>query len=164
MSIEFAAPGSSAGFSIGDAEGHLVIIEVHSHETGVVTANGERDAIRATVHDVDAQETAEDALLFPKVIVGSLKARIGQKVLARIGQGIAKPGQNAPWILNDASGDGQAVAAATAYLKQYQAGAFTAPAQPAPEPAAATAGQVDLNDPSVKAALAALAAQQKPGF
>lgn len=157
---EFAAPGSSGGFSVADADGHLVVIEVAGHETGIVTANGERDAIRATVHDVDAGETVEDALIFPKVMVGSLKGRVGQKVLARIGQGVAKPGQNPPWILQDASGDAAAVKAASDHLARYKAGAFSAPEQPAAA-APAAAPQVDLSDPNVQAALAALAAQQK---
>lgn len=163
---EFASPGAAGGgFAFADAEGHLVVIEVETHEHGILTANGERDAIRATVHDIDANETFEDSLLFPKVIVGSLKARIGQKVLARVGKGTAKPGQNAPWVLNDASGDAAAVKAATAYLDAYRSGQFAAPqdsAQAAPAAAAAApAATPDLNDPAVIAALAAL---QKQGL
>ena len=161
---EFASPGAAGGqFSIADAEGHLVVIEVESYEQGVVTSLGEKDAIKATVHDIDAQATTEDALIFPKVLVGSLKGRVGQKVLATVGKGVAKPGQNAPWVLNDASGDAAAAARATAYLAAYAAGQFAAPAQAVPAaPAAAPAGaapQVDLTDPNVVAALAALQAQ-----
>lgn len=158
---EFSAPGASGGsFSIADAEGHLVVIDVHSYEQGVVTSLGEKDAISATVHDVDAQISHEDALIFPKVLVGSLKGRVGQKVLATVGKGVAKPGQNAPWILNDASGDPAAAQRATAYLAAWNSGQFSAPEQPVAV-AAAPGAQVDLNDPAVVAALAALAAQQK---
>ena len=104
------------------------------------------------------------------MLVGSLKARIGQKVLATVGKGVAKPGQNAPWILTDASGDQAAAQRATAYLAAVAAGQFTAPATAAPaQPVAApvapaAAPQVDLTDPNVVAALAALQAQQKAPF
>lgn len=157
---EFTSPGAAGGnFSIADAEGHLVVVDVHSYEQGVVTSLGEKDAISATVHDIDAAHTSEDALIFPKVLVGSLKARVGQKVLARVGKGVAKPGQNAPWILEDASGDAAAVAAATEYLKKWDSGQFTAPAETATAPVATPAPAVDLSDPNVVAALAALQAQ-----
>ena len=164
---EFAAPGAAGGsFTVSDHLGHLLIIEVEAHETGVVTTLGEKDAIRATIHDVDAQETIDDALIFPKVLVSSLKGRVGQKVLGVLGQGVAKPGQSAPWVLNDASADPAAAARATAYLAALAAGQFSAPevATPAPAPAAPAAAappQVDLTDPNVVAALAQLAAQQK---
>lgn len=166
---EFAAPAASGGsFNISEHNGHLVVVEVLSYQTGIVTTLGEKDAISATIHDIDAQVTIEDALIFPKVLVGSLKSRVGQKVLATVGQGVAKPGQNAPWVLNDASGDPAAAARATAYLAAYAAGQFAAPAAeaaaaaaPVAAPAAAAAPVVDLNDPSVVAALAALAAQKQ---
>lgn len=157
---EFASPGAAGGsFNVADTEGHLVVVEVHSYEQGVVTTLGEKDAIKATVHDVDAQTTYEDALIFPKVLVGSLKGRVGQKVLATMGKGVAKPGQNAPWVLNDASGDAAAAARATAYLAAYAAGQFTPVDEPAPAAPAAAAAAVDLTDPNVQAALAALKAQ-----
>ena len=178
---EFASPGASGGsFNVSDHNGHLVVVEVHSYETGIVTSLGEKDAIKATVHDIDAGASTEDALIFPKVLVSSLKGRVGQKVLATVGQGLAKPGQNAPWVLNDASGDPAAAARATAYLAAWSAGQFASPAerdanawvapQPAPaqpatpaqaaqHTAAAAPPQVDLTDPNVVAALAALQAQ-----
>ena len=53
----------------------------------------------------------------------ALKSNIGKSVLARIGQGVAKPGKSAPWILVDATTDAEAVAKATAYL----AGGISAP-------------------------------------
>lgn len=161
MSNEFAAPASATGIDWNELNGHLIVVDVESHETGIVTANGERDAIRATVHDIDAQQTDEDVLIFPKVLVSNLRPRVGQKVLGRVGQGVAKPGQNAPWILTDASGDPAAAARATTYLAAYASGQFTAPAADKPAAAPAAAPQVDLSDPNVQAALAALAAQQK---
>ncbi len=128
----FASPGAaSGGWAVADAENHLVVIDVHSHESGIVTSLGEKDAIKATVHDITDQETYEDTLIFPKVLVGSLKGRIGQKVLGTLGKGVAKPGQNAPWVLFDAAGDPAAVDQATKYLTGQVAATITSP-EPAP--------------------------------
>ena len=162
MSTEFAAPASATGIDWNELNGHLIVVEVESHETGIVTANGERDAIRATVHDIDGQQTDEDVLIFPKVLVSNLRPRVGQKVLGRIGQGVAKPGQNPPWVIEDASGDASAAKKATDYLAAWASGQFSAPAA-TPVPAPATAPAVDLTDPNVQAALAALQAQQAAG-
>ncbi len=150
MTEAFAAPGAAGdGFVVADANGHLVVIEVHSLETGVLTSLGDRDAIRATVHDVTAEHTYEDTLIFPKVLIGSLKSRIGQKVLGTIGQGVAKPGQNAPWIIQDASGDAAASAQAVAYLEKWKSGEFASPEPAADDPLASLT-------PEQRAALAAL--------
>lgn len=162
MSTEFAAPASASGIDWIGLNGHLVVVEVERFEEDIQTANGPRDAIRATVHDIDGQQTGEDVLIFPKVLVSNLRPRVGQKVLGRVGQGVAKPGQNAPWVLTDASTDTDAAAKAVAYLKAREAGQFTAPAQAQPAPAAA-APALDVNDPNVQAALAALAAQGLTG-
>ena len=155
MTEAFASPGAAGdGFVVADANGHLVVIEVHSLETGVVTSLGDRDAIRATVHDITDEHTFEDTLIFPKVLIGSLKSRIGQKVLGTIGQGVAKPGQNAPWIINDASGDQAAAAKAVAYLEKRKAGEFSSP-EPADDPLATLT-------PEQRAAVAALNGAKAP--
>ncbi len=72
----------------------------------------------------------------------------GEKVLARIGQGTAKPGKSAPWILVDATGDADAVAKANAFIAGAPAIASA--------PAVATA---NVNDPAVQALLAQLGAK-----
>ena len=41
---------------------------------------------------------------------------IGKQVLARIGQGVAKPGKSAPWVLINAADTSADVEKATAYL------------------------------------------------
>ena len=153
----FTPPAQSSGFTPADHLGHLLIIEVASYEAKIVTSLGEKDAVSATIHDVDAGETAEDALIFPKVLVGSLKGRIGQTVLATLTQGQAKPGQSAPWTLTDATGDANAVAKATAFLEQYKAGQYAAPAEAA-QVAAAPAPAAGVSDEVAKAR-ALLAAQ-----
>jgi hypothetical protein len=78
-----------------------------------------------------------------------LKTKIGQKVLARIGQGSAKPGKSAPWILLDATGDADAVAKANAFIGN--AGA--------PAPVAVAPASANINDPAVQALLAQLGAK-----
>ncbi len=132
--IPFAAPAASSGFEMKDHLGHLVVIDVTKLEEGIVTANGTRDAIRGTVHDITLGETFEDTLIWGKVLIGSLSSRIGQRVLAEIGQGNAKPGQNAPWVLVDMSGNPGAVKDATAYLTGQVAKTLAPPA-PAAMPA-----------------------------
>lgn len=129
MSDEFAPPAEVAGFDFKEAKGHLLVIEVLALELKVKTAFGDNDAIRCNVHDITAKTSTEDTLWFPKVLVGSLKNRIGQKVLAKLGQGVAKPGQDAPWILEDATGNPKAVAAAKKYLAERPK------SEPAPAPA-----------------------------
>jgi hypothetical protein len=42
-------------------------------------------------------------------------------------KGTAKPGQAAPWILQDATGEAKAVEAATAYLNNQTASSMAAP-------------------------------------
>ena len=65
--------------------------------------------------NLDTNETHSDVLFFNIAIRNSLKGLLGQKVLCRITQGVAKPGKTAPWILADASQDAAAVAKAKAY-------------------------------------------------
>ena len=89
-------------------------------------------------------------LFFNVALKNSLKSKIGQKVLARIGQGAAKPGKSAPWILLDATGDAEAVAKANAFI----AGAPAVASAPA-----AAAAPANINDPAVQALLAQLGAK-----
>jgi hypothetical protein len=117
MSIAFAAPASGGNvLKPADIEGHLLVVEPEGYRENMPTSMGESDAIQVTVHDITAGSTHHDILWFSRVLVGSLKSRIGQKVLGVMGKGDAKPGQTAPWVLIDASGDAASVQAATAYL------------------------------------------------
>jgi hypothetical protein len=137
MSMQFAAPGGGGGDVVtpSDLDGHLLVIEPTDHLVGIATAFGDKDAIRATIHDISDGKSYTDVLLFPGGLIGALKGRIGQRVLAVMGKGAAKPGQAAPWILTDASGNADAVKAATAYLMSRTAESMTAP-EPAPDPQA----------------------------
>ncbi len=125
----FSAPAEGGdGWTPKDSANHLLVIEPETLETGIVTSFGEKDAIRGTVHDIDAGETYTDTLIFPRVLIGSLKSKLGEKVLARLTTGVAKPGQAAPWTLQDASSDSAALTAAEAYLSSRAADGYTSPA------------------------------------
>jgi hypothetical protein len=135
--VEFAAPSTGGGsLKPADVEGHLLVVEPTEYVASIATSFGEKDAIRVTVHDISAQETHADVLLFGTALIGSLKGQIGKRVLGVMGKGVAKAGQSAPWVLVDASGNADAVAAATAYLTGQVAASIAAPA-PAAAPAAA---------------------------
>lgn len=108
MDEEFAAPASSVGFVWEDHKAALLIIEPHALETGIITSFGDKDAVRATIRVVDGPDAGgiyEDSLVFPKALIGQLKSSIGKKVLGRLAQGVAKPGQKPPWLLSDPTPD-----------------------------------------------------------
>lgn len=133
---QFSAPAAPTSGDIckpADVEGHLLVIEPSEWLADMKTQMGETDAIRVTVHDINAQQTYTDVLWFSVGLKASLRSMIGQQVLAVMGKGTAKPGQSAPWTLVDASGNEDAVKAATAYLTSRQSESFTAPAM-TPQP------------------------------
>ena len=152
----FAAPAAGGGSDVrpADLEGHLLIVEPQEYCESIPTSMGDKDAVRVTIHDVTEGETHEDVLWFPKVLVGSLKGRIGQKVLAVLGKGTAKPGQSAPWVLIDATTEADAVKAATAYLDSIAGNQFAA-ADPDVEQIAQESG-----NPALAAALGKLGARK----
>lgn len=152
----FTSPGATGGSDVkpADLEGHLLVVEPQEYCASIPTSMGDKDAIRVTIHDVTASESHEDVLWFPKVLVGSLKGRVGQKVLAVLGKGTAKPGQSAPWVLHDASSEPEAVKAATAYMESIAGRVFPQPAEPEVEQLAAESG-----NPALAAALGKLGAK-----
>lgn len=103
----FAAPAAPGeGIKWQDFNGALLLIEPKEVATGIQTSYGTTDAVRADVAVLDgphAGATIPDTLVFPKVLQGQLKSQIGAKVLGRLGQGTAKPGQSAPWLLSEAT-------------------------------------------------------------
>ena len=143
--MQFAAPATGGdGPSAADVNGHVLVIEPVAYETGIKTVHGDKDAVRLRLHDITDQATHEDVLWFGGYLVGSLKGRIGERVLAIMGQGAAKAGQSPPWTLTDLSTNEQAVAAATAYLTGQVAATLAAPAPAAaPAPVAAPASALD---------------------
>ena len=147
--MAFVAPSSnSESVKVADLDGHLLILEPIEYKTGIATVHGDADAIEVRINDLDTGFTHESVLFFNVALKNALKTKIGHKVLARIGQGVAKPGKSAPWILLDATGDTEAVAKANAFI------ASPAAAAPAAAPAAA-----NINDAAVQALLASLGAK-----
>jgi hypothetical protein len=121
----FVAPASQdTSVKPADLAGHLLIISPIEYRTGINTSLGEAEAIDCNIIDLDNGTEHHSVLLFNIALRSALRPNIGKQVLARIGQGIAKPGKSAPWILIDATTDADAVAKATAYL----AGSIKAPA------------------------------------
>jgi hypothetical protein len=149
--MAFSAPVVNEGVKVADFNGHLLIVSPIEFKANIQTVNGPADAIEVNVIDLDTNEEHISLLWFNVALKNALKPLIGQKVLGRIGQGIAKPGKNPPWLLNDATGDADAVAKANAYI----AGALPKVAAPA----TATAPAANINDPAVQALLAQLGAK-----
>ena len=150
--MTFAAPSTAnENVKVADLANHLLIISPVEYKTGIPTVHGDAEAIEVNIVDLDTNKEHSSLLWFNVALRNALKSKTGQKVLARIGQGTAKPGKSAPWILIDATGDATAVAKANAYLG-------AAPAAPTPAPAAAP---VDTNNlsPEVLALLGQLGAK-----
>ena len=151
--MTFAAPTShNESVKVADLANHLLIITPTEYKTGIQTIHGLAEAVEVNVVDLDTNKEHGSLLWFNVGLRNSLKSKIGQKVLARIGQGAAKPGKSAPWILVDATGDATAIAKANAYLS----------ATPAPTAApVATPAAVPVNGitPEVAALLAQLGAK-----
>lgn len=106
MSSPFAQPASAAGIDWNEVHGSLVIIEPSALETGINTTFGDKDAVRASIAILDgpmAETEYDDILIFPLVMIGQLRPRIGQKVLGRVTQGTAKAGQKPAWMLAEAT-------------------------------------------------------------
>ena len=149
--MAFSAPSSNTeSVKVADLNGHLLILEPIEYKTGIPTVHGDADAIEVRINDLDTGFNHDSVLFFNVALKNALKSKVGQKVLARIGQGTAKPGKSAPWILVDATGDADAVAKANAFI----AGSPAVASAPAAAPAAA-----NINDPAVQALLAQLGAK-----
>lgn len=106
MSEFVSAAPPSGGITWADHKGNLLIIEPLSHEVGIQTSFGVADAVKANVYVLTGPDTAEEfpeALIFPKLLASQAKSQIGKKVVGRLGQGTAKPGQSAPWLLEEAT-------------------------------------------------------------
>lgn len=150
----FQQPSQGDRFNAAELLGALCLFYVHEIRQGIITAFGDREAVAADIHVLDGPkqgEVLENCLIFQGALIGSLRgAAGGDPVLGRIGQGVAKPGQSAPWVLIPFT-DADAVNA-TAYLAtKFKAPAGNeAPATPAPgaTPQAATAPAAPAQAPA----------------
>jgi hypothetical protein len=132
--MTFSSPSTtSEGVKVADLANHLLIIEPVEYKTGIDTVHGKAEAVEVKVVDLDNNNAEHTSLLWFNVALrNALKTKIGHKVLARIGQGMAKPGKSAPWILVDATGDASAVAKANEYLSKAPAVQVASPSPAAP--------------------------------
>lgn len=125
-----------------DVNGHLLVVVAKQLKPNFATSFGVTDAVAVDVADVDTGTVYLDTLFFATALVNGLRDKIGgAPVLARMGQGTAKNGQSAPWLLLDATGDAAAVAKASAWMEAHPDFLSTTPA-PAPAP---QGGGVDFN-------------------
>jgi len=103
---QFATPAAASGIEWASLNGCLLVVEPNEVVKDINTVHGLTDAVRADVTVIDGPlggKKYADTLVFPKALKAQLTSRVGQKVLGRLGQGQAKPGQNAPWMLNPGS-------------------------------------------------------------
>ena len=132
----FAAPAPpGSGIKWDELSGRLLLVEPTAVKTDIKTSYGDADAVVADIAILDGDpkgDTYPEALVFPKVLQGQLKSKLGEKVLGRLGQGTAKPGQSAPWLLEEATAADYEVG--TRYLEYRSKNEL---AKPEPEPAAA---------------------------
>lgn len=108
MPFEVSKPSQAGeGFRSADHVGELVVFIGTNLEPEVKTAFGVTSAARVDVTvPLDGDEAGtvyRNSLLFGKVLVPSLTNADGDIVVGRIAMGEAKPGQNAPYILEDPS-------------------------------------------------------------
>ena len=108
---------------------HLLVVEVLSLETNITTKYGPADAIKANVLDVNTGQVYRETLLWGKFLVSTLQRSIGEKLLGVLVLGEAKPGQSAPYKLQDASGEAKAVKKAEAAEVEFE---FSKPSYGAP--------------------------------
>jgi len=152
--MTFSAPSMNEnGPKVADLAGKLLIITPTDYKTGIKTIHGDAEAVEVSLVNLDENKSYDGVLFFNVALRNSLKQKIGQKVLARIGQGTAKPGKSAPWILIDATTDATALAKANAYLS-------VAPVATAPAAVPAVPAANGSITPEVAALLAQLGAKQ----
>lgn len=109
--MPFAKPSApSGGIDFKTLNGALLVVDVLSVEEHVPTVHtrpGEKSpAVKADVYVLDGANAGEefvDTLIFPKILQSQLSRNVGQKVIGRLTQGTAKPGQSAPWMLAEAT-------------------------------------------------------------
>ena len=112
-----SAPTSGDKVNLADLNGALLYINVKKLERDIETAHGTANAIGCDVAVLDGAhkgDTYEDTLLFPKILVSQLTPAVDaadSTVVGRLGQGLAKPGKTAPWVLNAPNEAEMAVAA-----------------------------------------------------
>ena len=166
----FSQPSQGDKFTVSEHIGSLCLFFVHDVRAAINTSFGDKEAVACDIHVLDgpgAGEISHDALIFQGALIGSLRSAVGgDPVLARISQGVAKPGQNPPYILAEYTTEDAAKAEAylTERAKKFSgtnsnsaAPAAPAPAKAEPKKPAAGNSMVDISTlpPEVQALLKA---------
>lgn len=108
MADMFDGPAEQA--RITDYEGNLLLVKALEIEKDIRTAFGPADATVCDVVVLDGPKAGANhkgLMLFQKVLQAQLADRIGtnRMLLGRLGRGVAKPGQDAPWLFTDPTDD-----------------------------------------------------------
>ena len=123
----FQQPHQGDQVKVAELLGCLVLVYARELREDVATTYGPSDAIVVDIHVLDGGkggEKFENTMLFQKALIGSLRSAIGgEPVLGRVGQGVNKPGQSAPYILQPFT-DADA-ALATGYIQRMQGQGFS---------------------------------------
>jgi hypothetical protein len=146
MSDDLFSGPSAMGIDWKSLYGKLLAIFPYGKEF-VNTRFGESDAVRADIYNVDEGVlVTPDALVFPRALVLQLGGvDMGRAVLGRLGQGEARGGQSAPWILQDPSPEDYAKA--RALFEAKPARAMILAKQRAQQPTQASQAQVTWDKP-----------------
>jgi hypothetical protein len=110
MADQFDNPGATTAINLADLKGRLLLLKPSRVETGISTVLGTKDATVVTVHVLDGTDSGQvytEAFIWPKVLQMQLRPNVGtgRYYLGRLGQGLAKPGQNPPWNLDNPTED-----------------------------------------------------------
>ncbi len=104
MNDLFDAP--AAGVKITDFEDCLLLVKPTGTQELENSQYNSSDVTVADITVLDGERAGEfhpSSFVYQKVLQGQLRPSIatGRFVLGRLGRGVAKPGQSAPWILAD---------------------------------------------------------------
>ncbi len=104
MTDLFDAPATGA--KITTFENCLLLLTPTGTQDGINTAYGAADATVVDLAVLDGPHAGEQhsgVLVFQKALQGQLRPKVGtgRMVLGRLGRGVAKPGQSAPWVLGE---------------------------------------------------------------
>lgn len=101
---QFDSPAS--GIKITEFEGMLLLCSPTEQRENINTTFGAADAVVTDLTVLDGKDEGQQhsgVLVFQKQLQGQLRPKIGtgRMVLGRLGRGVAKAGQSAPWVLQD---------------------------------------------------------------
>lgn len=102
------------------------------------TGGYDKDALPVRIVVLDgpkAGEMIDNGLIFPTILLSQVDGEVGSMTLGRLNQGVAKPGQDPPWILDTATDADKQVAMqflSNRSIRQPAPAAAAPPPPPAP--------------------------------